>query len=150
VGVAADRERAYRDWVSLIKIKEKNDKKIAEAKKRITEDEKRIAKDKKEVAKDKKEVAKDKKEIAKDKKEIAKDKKEIAKDKKEIAKDEKELNKIRLQLEQRETALATKKKQTIDQGKLEKALSLTKKFMALGHSQEEAAEFAEIDANLLD
>ena len=36
------------------------------------------------------------------------------------------------------------------EGSLKKALDLAKKFMALGHSKEEAAEFAEIDVKLLD
>ena len=57
---------------------------------------------------------------------------------------------MRKQLKQKESALIAKEKQTLDQGKHEKALTLAKKFMALGHSKEEAAEFAEIDVNLLD
>ena len=36
------------------------------------------------------------------------------------------------------------------EGSLKKAKALAKKFMALGHSKEEAAEFAEIDVKLLD
>ena len=49
-------------------------------------------------------------------------------------------------------AAATSKaiKKGIEQGSLKKAVILAKKFMALGHSKEEAAEFAEIDVKLLD
>ncbi len=157
VGVAADRERAYRDWISLIKNKEKDDKRIAEAKQEIAKDKREIAKDKQEIAEAKKEITEAKEEIAEAKEEIAEAKEEIAeaeqkiaKDKQEIAKDKKELDLIRIQLGQGQAELKNQKQLVYDQGKHEKAVTLAKKFMALGHSKEEAAKFAEIDVKLLD
>jgi predicted transposase/invertase (TIGR01784 family) len=117
VGVAADRERAYRDWASLIKNKEKDDKRIAEAKKKI--------------AKDKKDIAKDKKDIAKDKKDIAKDKKDIAKDKKDIAKDKKDIDTMRIQLKQKESELAANEKAISQQAERKKAMEAAQKMLTL-------------------
>ena len=124
VGAAADRERAHRDWVSIMRNKEKDDQRIADAKQEI-------AKDKQEIADAKKDIAKDKKDIAKDKKDIAKDKKDIAKDKKRIAESEKKLAETKKELDKKASALVTKEKSIIEQGKHEQVLQTAKKMLAL-------------------
>ncbi len=124
VGVAADRERAYRDWISLIKNKEKDDKRIAEAKEKIAEDEKKIAEAEKKIAEDEKKIAEAEKEIAEGKKEIAEGKKEIAEGKKEI-------DLVRIQLEQEQAELQIQRQTIEEQARQEKALEAAKKMLAL-------------------